>query len=541
MKSSIKFPLLSIIGALFVASFFTSCKDDVAEQQLPYLFRPINLSYSLNGVVATVSWAKVDSAVSYTVQISKDSLAFTNIVSTVTTTNLSYSIELAGVTRYSARVRANASDTTKNSKFNTTTFKTPAENIFNGYTSFMSQLNTLDIKWLPKANATKLVLKATGLTDQTLTISSAEALAGEKICASLPNATYTVQIYNNDILRGTNTLVVEGTTYLAAGSDLPTALTNATAGDIIVLEPGATFLMGSSTYKLSKDVKVRGLLASNRSTICMTNGTPSTTSVMLGFTDGSILNSVQFENIDFTGYCSNLTTGTKIGYLFNNSTALTIGTLSFKNCQLHNFSNTPMRLQGSKGQTITNLIFTDCTIYDVGFGSTYAIVNSNTNDNFVNISFTGCTIYNFKGSLILRTATAAIPVTMGAITITNCTINQGMQDTGATRFLIDANLTTFTSGVSINNCILGSSSALAAGVRLTTLTTYPTVTKSYYTTDYVDGTLVGTYSYSLIKSGGPTAYSGASTALWNSPTTGDFSFKDAAFAGKGVAGDLRWK
>jgi hypothetical protein len=37
-----------------------------------------------------------------------------------------------------------------------------------------------------------------------------------------------------------------------------------------------------------------------------------------------------------------------------------------------------------------------------------------------------------------------------------------------------------------------------------------------------------------------TSYSGASATLWTDPVNGDFKLKDTSFAGKGVAGDLRW-
>ena len=60
-----------------------------------------------------------------------------------------------------------------------------------------------------------------------------------------------------------------------------------------------------------------------------------------------------------------------------------------------------------------------------------------------------------------------------------------------------------------------------------------TVSGSYYTTDFYDGT-------------GPvknlmTAYSGSSTSLWTDPAGGDFTFLDGNFAGAPTAGDPRWK
>lgn len=554
MKTKIQHLLLACISTIFLGGILASCSDKLSELQLPYLFRPINFAVSVSGVNATFSWAAVDSAKSYTIQISQDSLQFSNIISTTTTTNLSYSIELAGLTRYSARVRANASDTTKNSKFNSTlTFKTPAENIFSGFgtnvgtgtlvSAYMTAMNSLDIKWLPGANVTHLILTASGVRDS-VPISSAEALAGAKTVTGLTNASYTVQIYNNTRLRGTTTGLVEGDVYVTTGAQLASAIASATAGQVIVLAPSTTYSLGSAKVSFPTSVKLRGLQPTNRPVVCMTSGSVSTTSTMLGFTASSTMDYVKFENIDITGYADNNTSGTKIGYLFNNSTMATVGTLSFTNCLIRNFSNTPMRLQGSTGQRISNLTFLGCTIYDIGFGSTYAIVNvNNTTDYIDNISFTNCTAFNFKGSFILRTATS-VSVSMGSIAVTNCTFNQSTQDGTTTRCFIDANgVTGITSGIKVQNCIFGSNGTIGAGIRAGT-TASPlsaTLTGNYYTSDFNDNSsaITATFgTYSIM--GKITSYSGASTALWNSPTTGDFTLKDATFAGKGSAGDLRW-
>ncbi len=100
---------------------------------------------------------------------------------------------------------------------------------------------------------------------------------------------------------------------------------------------------------------------------------------------------------------------------------------------------------------------------------------------------------------------------MKSINISNCTINQGMQDASSARYLIDANSATFESGITINNCIFGSSGAAlgANGVRNTSGTL--TVTGSYYTNDYVDDPTVVVTSYSIKKF--MTAFPGSSTAL----------------------------
>lgn len=534
-----------ILALSFVAGVFSSCKED-ADLELPRLFRPINFNVETNKTVATITWAKVDDAVSYTLQLSTDSVNYdANLELDTTITELSFVKELAGETKYYARLYANASDSTKNSKYNILSFKTPAENIFTGFganintgklhSAYMTDAHTLTIKWVPAANVTHLILtSADEATRDSLVISGAEGLAGEKVVASLTNSKWSVKIFNNKILRGTTTGIVEGDVILAATDDLPTAITNATDGQVLLLAKGAVYQMGSATYRLGKNIKVRGLSVVDRPVLAMTSGTPTSTSSMLGFVDGSLIHYVKFENVDFTGYCDNNNASTKVGYLFNNNVLTNVKNLTFTNCNLHNFGNTPMRVQAAKNQVIDTLSFNGCTIYDVGFSSTYAIVNSNSADFINNINFNYCTIYNFKGSLVLRQNQS-----FNAINITNCTINQGMQDTGSIRFLIDANTATVSgTGITIKNCIIGQTGSVekgAAGIRTTGAVNIST---TYCTTDYFDETLVGGVAFSVKDK--MTLFSGKSTDLWNSSTTGDFSLKATTFAGKGTIGDLRW-
>jgi len=545
IKNIYKLAFIALIG--FVA-LFSSCKDD-NELVMPRLFRPVNFNAELNKTVATISWAAVDSAVSYTLQLSTDSLNFNSLVVDTTVTGLSFTKELAGETKFFARLYANANDSTKQSKFSTLSFKTPAENIFQGfgtsintgklYSAYMTDFKTLTIKWSPGANVTHLILtSADGALKDSVLISASEAAAGQKVIGSLDNSNWYIKIYNNKILRGKTYGLVEGDILLGPTDDLPTALNSANDGQVILLAKDGVYKTGSAVYRFGKNVKVRGVSPTNRPVLCMTAGTPTSTSNMLGFADNSILDFVKFENIDFSGYCDNNTASTKIGYLFNNNLMTTVKNLSFSNCNLHNFGNTPMRLQAAKNQVIDTLSFNGCVINDIGFSSTYAIVNSNSADFINNIYMNNCTFYNFKGSLILRTVTAPVVATMANINITNCTINQGMQDAGSARYLIDANGTTVTNGINFRNCIFGNTGgALGAnGVRKGTANI--TVTGSYFTTDYIDDPVTVVTSYSIKSL--MTAFSGASTALWNDPVNGDFKLKATSFAGKGTAGDLRW-
>lgn len=525
--------IFSIVALLFSTAGCTDMVDEITDLKTDRMFRPIDFTSTLNKTQVTLKWAPVEGAVSYTIQISDDA-AFTNLIVNEDLTKTVYIKELAGSTDYYARVRVNSAIENESSKFNqSVTFRTPSENIFAGYTSLMTALNTVDVKWLPNANVTHLMITNSNLTSTKINIESGDKTAGEKILQAIANSTYKIEIFNDAIKRGEVNVVVEGDVYVQAGQDLPAALNAATAGQVIVLEPGALYLMGSSLYRFDKNIKVRGLLPTNLPILAMTSGTPTATSNMLGFTDGSVLDYVKFENIDFTGYCDNSPAAIKIGYLFNNNLMTTVNTLSFVNCKLHNFGNTPMRLQGNKNQVIENLLFKNCNIWDIGFASTYAIVNSNSADLVNNITFDGCTVYNFKGSLVLRTGQ-----TLKSINITNCTINQGMQDASSSRYLIDANTATFTEGIKIDKCIFGSSGAAlgANGIRNTTGTLL--VTGSYFTNDYVDDPPAVVTSYSIKKF--MTAYSGSSTSLWTDPVNGIFTLKATGFAGKGIAGDLRW-
>jgi hypothetical protein len=536
MKKNKMKSMVAVLITFGLIAAFTACEKEEAPLELPYLFRPVNFTVDLNKTVATFSWAKVDSATSYTLQVSTDSLDFTLPLVDTTVTVLAFSFEFAGNTEFFARVRANAPDAAKNSMFNPVVFKTPSENIFEGYKSEMIGWQTVQIKWLPGANVTHLILTAQDLTTQTVPIPAANAISGTIQVAGLANSVYTVKIQNGTIVRGIVPVLIEGDVLLNAGDNLVTAIDNAVPGQVIVLTPGEIYSVGIATYRIGKNIKIKGGNPYSLSVVCMTEGGPTTTTSMLNFVDGSTMNFVRFENIDFTGYCGNNTAGTKIGYLFNNNVLTTVGNLTFTNCRVHNFGNTPMRLQGAKNQVIDTLIFNKCTIFDIGFSSTYAVVNSNSADLFNNINFINCTVYNFKGSLILRTGQ-----TVKSVNVTNCTIDQGMKDDGSSRYLIDLNTAVFTgAGVTIKNCVIGKTGGAkgANGIRYVDGTPV-SVGGCFYTSDYVDDPIpMGTISTSLKSR--MTAYTGTSASLWTDPLNGTFTLKDNSFAGKGWSGDLRW-
>ena len=530
--------------AMFVATSCDTISDEITSLTTDRLFRPVNFSTTNVKTKFTFTWAASQYASSYTLQVSTDSANFSTLTTDTTLTGLTFSQEFQGSTQYYARIKANASDTTKNSKFELISFKTPAENIFLGYgtsnntgnlySACMTDIKTLTVKWTPGVNVTHLILtSANESLRDSVVMTSNEIASGSKIISGLTNSNWKVQIYNGKFLRGTTHGLIEGDVILNAGDNLLSAMTNATPGQVILLAPGAVFPIGGGAYNFDKNIKIKCASPTSRSVVCMTAGTPTATANMFGVVAGSAIDSLVFENIDITGYCSNDPTAVKIGYLYSNKVASTVGSMKYINCNIHNFGNTTFRISGAVNQTITNLTYNGCIINEIGFTSTYALVNTNSADFVNNINFLNSTIYNFKGSLILRTTQ-----TINSINITNCSINQAALDASSARYMFDLNTATFAGAFTVKNTIFGSSAgALGANGFRGTVT--PTFTGYYYTTDYVDDPIPAPVVSTSLKSK-MTAYSGASTSLWTDPINGNFSLKDTGFAGKGVAGDLRW-
>jgi hypothetical protein len=536
MKTNYKiFTIGLIISFLYI---FSACKkeDNTFQSSAPYLFRPINFTVSTNKTIVTLTWAPVDSAQSYTVQISQDSLLFQNIIITDSVTTTAYVVELGGNTRYSARIKANARKAANDSKYNETiTFKTPSENIFGGYNSYMFDQGSAELVWLPTAEATKLVFSAPGKTDVQFDITSDEVSVGKKACTGLTNGTYTVSIYNGQFLRGTTTLAIEGDVWVNPGDNLSTALASVTKdSSVVILKPGS-YGIGSAVTSFTQNIKIRGLYKDTLSTVYMTSGATGTAN-MFNINTTNPLSYIRLENIDFSGYVDNISGGIKIGYLFNQSTAVTLNELSFTNCIISDIGNTPVRLKDAPIKTIQNLTFNGCRISDIGYSSVYAVVNNNVAGCVINnISFINSTVYNFAGSLVLHTTGNS-----NSVLLQNCTFNEiTTSGTGTSiRYIIDYTTNyTVNNGVTIQNCIFGSTPRpYTDGVRVSAATNKQ-ISGSYATSDYKDNNATPT-TYSIV--GSLTAYPGLSTDLFTAPTSGDFTFKDNSFAGLTTAGDPRW-
>jgi len=540
MKKIIK--TIGLTLGLFSMLFVSSCKDQiepiVEELDFNRAFSPVGLTASISEVtLVTLNWTAVKNADHYVLEIyqgtdfSAGSMIYTTNIPASDGTQLIYTYNLpAGDTQFSARLKAVSALTGINeSKWSSVGFKSAPENLFTGYKSMLTGLNTCIVRWKPGAIATALAFNKGG-SDTSYPISSAEQAAGEKTLTGVPNGNYTIKLMNGTFSRGSTRLVIEGDAFLAAGGDLNAALEALPSGGVLLLANGEKYGL-TEPDTVTASIKIRGVFTDNLPTIYLITGTPLAYHMFDIGTTTTASDSLVFENINISCYYDDAGVTKHRGVIDQENTAFIIGAVKFNNCIIRNSGRSAIRLRGNAaGQTINNVEFNNCIMYDFAFDSHYGVLNGATTGNFINIKFRNSTIYNLRGGIINYGSGAGCQ----SVLVDNCSFNQLMMDATTARYFIDFGTTGNPSNgtLTISDCIFGQAGALANGVRNNLMVM--TVTGSWYTSDFVNvsGSIIGSM----------TAYAGASTSLWVSPVaTGDFHFLDANFAGRDTAGDPRWK
>ncbi|WP_164974168.1 DUF5123 domain-containing protein [Filimonas effusa] len=520
---------LSIIGftaAILSAGCSKKIDDEITSVDFSRLFSPTAVTTTVvGGTSVNVSWAKVTKAEHYDIELVDNgnqdfSGSSVRSVKNLDATTLTYTFKsLYGETDYSFRVKAVSADTPE-SKWTTVTFKSGSEQIMTRVERTDLSQTSVTLKWKTPNDVSHFMIGSNKYD-----ISASEKTAGAKTITGLTNGTqYTAKLYYNNGVRGNRSFKTyaanpTGTNVIniSSAADLATQLAAAANNSILVIPQGATFDYASA-IALPKDVSVTiwGEDGINRPVIAL-NG------LNLPLAAGTI----KFANVDITGLPSNIPGGTKRNYIFNQSDSTVTEAIIFDNCIVRNFTNTPVRVQGSKNITIKKVAFNNCIVYDCGVNSagngTYAMVHSNTaTGKITNIEFTQSTFYDIGYALILHNAAAST-----SVKIENCTI---YNTTGNARYMIDYN--TFSAGTfTIKNTIIGktlSATATANGYRAASA---PIVTNSYITSDVV-------FAAGAIPS--VINYTNNSANLFTEPAGGNFVIKDSLFAGASTAGDSRW-
>jgi len=517
--------------ALAVMLLTAGCKESDLQQIEPNFAR----SFAVSGLKVVVSgkvnavftWEKIKNTKSYTIELyqtadysgtpEKSIVDISNTLTTYTIANLS------GDTQYYARMKSVGNNGASDSKWVNIAFKTEPEQIFQDITSDKLTPNSVTLNWPAAAFVTSIKIMP-GNINKVLT--PVEIAAGQATITGLsPLTTYTATILNNTAVRGTKNFTTlpnlptgADVVYVAATDDLAAKIQAATASTRFVILQGTKYNSDATVVlPAGLDISIIGEAGPIKPIVSFSL-----------ITLPSVGGKLHFENVDLTGYANGDATGTKRQYLINQSIASTMEQVSFENCTIRNLVNTALRLQSSNAITINKVVVNNCTVDDIsnnGSNGAYAFINTNVATGKINnIAITNSTFSNIGYGLILHNLAPSVSVAVENNTFYNIV--------GDARYLIDYNAQIVSTSYTFKNNIIGKSYSPAntgRGIRGGTVATFD---NNYQASDV---------SFSLNAIPGISTYNGTSTALFTTPTSGNFKVKDDTFAGKASAGDPRWR
>ncbi|MDP4225853.1 MAG: DUF5123 domain-containing protein [Bacteroidota bacterium] len=517
-----------------------SCEkfDFKADSSYARAFHPYSLA--ANNVTATsavLEWPTVPGVKLYIVELSRDSLAFTNMIDTIqiSSDTLSSSVDvvdlslndLYGNTSYSARVKTTSATGLPDSKYISATFKTKAEQILNPVGPTDKTSTSVTVSWPAGSAVTHFMVTPAGGTAQKYDISATEKTAGKKTITGLTAATnYTLDVYNTDankrgslsVVTYSNPPAAERTVWLTAADTLSiqTVMDTCTASSLTIVMPNGKYVFRSAT-DVALTVKA-GLQAVNFYAL---PGTDTTKLKTKGITLPSALSmsAITFENLKVGGY------DPTADYCFNPSTSTgTLSTVSFKNCQVRDFRGV-LRVRGSI--TVSNFIVSNCIVANIkGYG--LITMDSNSSPLVDNISLDGTTFMGMD--IFIQSKYRNIT----SLNISNCTFYD-MVNSG--KYFFDFATAFAPATYTITNSIFSSIRFVNNSGTITYGNGYegsqaPIVTNCYNTSDFI-------MTKGIIPN--LTGYAGNAAALFTNPAAGNFAIKDHAFAGASSAGDPRWR
>lgn len=515
----------------------SACKENNLEEITKL---EVDRVFSSPGLTATIvnktgvklTWNAVPNATSYTIEV-YDNADFTGTpvksITSITAAQLPYTVTgLMGNTQYAIRVKGVAQGVA-DSKWVSISVKTEPEQIFQDILPAKLTSRTVTLNWPAGENATTITINPGNITRP---VTAAEVLAGGLTLTGLsPKVTYTVTLLLGTSIRGTKTFTTPAelptgadVVVLAATDDLAAMIQAATKSTRFVILEGTKYNADVAfTLPAGIDISIIGEVAAVKPVI-------SFTQVILPSTGGKL----HFENVDLTAYAKGdetLAPSTRRQYIINQSLASTMDEVSFENCNIRHFVNSPLRIQGTNAITINKVIVNNCiidniSVADAGPGvGNYAFINSNVATGKINnITLTNNTFSNIGFGLLLHNKAPSLTVTIENNTFYNVV--------GDGRYFIDYDTQTISSGFSFKNNIIAKTLSPAATARGIRSATAPTVANNYQTSDV-------TFTANPVP--GITAYTGVSTALLTAPTTKNFKIKDDGYVGKSTSGDPRWR
>jgi hypothetical protein len=526
--------IYSCVFFLMALTGFSSCKEGITEEinvlEVNRAFSPTGLSATIvNKTGVRLTWNAVNNASTYSIEVFEAAdFSGTPVksINNVTIAQLPYTVSgLAGDKQYAIRVRA-IGDGIENSKYITANIKTEPEQIFQDIAPGKLSSVSVTLNWPVGENATSITLSPGGINR---TLTPAEVSAGEVTFSGLtPKTTYTATLFLNSAIRGTKVFTTPAqlptgadVVILGANDDLAAMIAAATKSTRFVILEG-------SKYNADLPVNVpAGINISIIGEVAAVKPIVSFTQFVLPTSGGKL----HFENVDLTAYAKGDETTTRRQYIINQSTASNMDEVSFDNCNIRNFVNSPLRIQSSNPIVIDKVIVNNCIIDNIGIADAgpgtgnYAFIHSNVATGKINnITLTNNTFSNLGYGLILHNLAPTLAVAIENNTFYNVV--------GDTRYFIDYNAQVNVNGFSFKNNIIGKTLSPLGTGRGIRSGTAPTVVNSYKTSDAV---------FAANPISGIINYNDVSTALFTAPATKNFKIKDDGFAGKATAGDPRWR
>ena len=524
-----------LASLMMLLVFFAACKKDDVEDSQHRLFRPVGTeALKSEGNWVSASWQAIKGSQSYTVQLSRDTFKTVDATRTVDTNYVMFET-LSWNQNYQVQVRANATDTTLNSKMsylgNVKTAKFPS--ILISPTSADATDEALKVSWTNSGSAVtsiKVLNAADSSLVQEIALTATDVANRYKIITGLPsNTQFIVLLYSGTTLRGVDNYstkqpesgtIIDLRNIIGVPSILRDTLPDIPDGSTVLLRRGETYTI-TTTTNLDRSVKIKSgddLMEPSQAILYFTSNFNIKANSNIGF--------IEFRDVKL--YSNSYSDR----YVFNINTACSVGSIIFESCTAEIFRGI-LRTQTNPA-IIDNFTVNNCILDSLaGYGViTVDVATSKAN----NISIKNSTIYKAEKIVTSRGNS-------NTVVIENCTINEAP---AANNYLIDystSGTNNVTNGIKVANNIFGAaklySTAGVRGIRASASTSID-ASNNYTTSDYI---LVPT-----VPPAAPTppipnviSYSGSSTTLWQDPINGNFRIKDNTFAGKNNSGDPRWR
>lgn len=524
---------LLVFKVLILIMTMVSCEKDYnqwdVDSSTDRLFKSIIFEASaIKSTSVELKFTKSISATKYVFEFSKDSLAFKNIVNTVsvladtltpfanstTLTKVEYREifdELDGTTGYSVRMKSVDEKTGLESKYSQVYFKTPAEEIFKGYTATSTSV-TLSWAVSPRVTNISLYDQASVLV-KNIVLTQAQKDAGVATIEDLANGSnYIAKIFNGDNNRGTlnvkTTGIFNSTIYKVLLTDtaasIGTALKNlvaAGAKDITV-----EFAAGTA-YTIGGDITIPTGV-NNIAFVGSINGSGVLSNLSNArFRVQDKVNNIVVQNLRTTSADS----------FFIDLPAKIVNDILIEGCTISQL-NSIVRESGAS--VVNNITVNNCMVSQTGG---YGVMNVGAGGVVSAINVTNSTLTEID----TRFADVRVKTKINFKNITCVNVTKGM-----------GHLWNFDNNnpvqVSIQNCIIsGSNGGIALNSTSGTYSNIPiSYTSNYKTKDIINGTRLLT---------GITDIPLNIADFYVDPTKGDYHIKPGiGFAGAGVAGDPRW-